>query len=123
MSKRDNIMAFLGDGAAFVGALRFEGMVRIDCAFKGEITSDGVLVLGDKALVEGEIRVGELISSGKVQGDVRASRRVVLQRSADLKGNLNTPVLQVDEGAVFDGELSMNSRGVKSIVQESVNAA
>lgn len=106
---KDEINAFLGAGTTYHGRLNFQGSVRIDGNFSGEVESDGTLVVGKEANVEGTLRVGELVLSGKLTGEVAASRKVVLNKSADLQGNLSTPVLVVEEGAVLEGQLTMGA--------------
>lgn len=106
---KDEINAFLGAGTNYHGKLHFQGSVRIDGNFSGEVESDGTLVIGKEANVEGTLHVGELVLSGKLTGEVRASRKVVLNKSADMQGNLRAPVLVVEEGAVLDGQLTMSA--------------
>ncbi len=108
MAGREDIHAFLGVGAEFEGVLRFEGMVRMDCRFQGTVESQGVLALGEKAEFTGEIRIGQLVTSGAIHGDVVAQHRVVLQKGSRLVGNLTTPLLDMEEGAVFEGRLIMD---------------
>ena len=86
--RHDAITAFLGAGTQYHGQFRFQGVVRIDGGVIGDIISDGVLVLGEEGQVEGSISVGELIASGSVRGDVTASRRVILNKTAKLTGNI-----------------------------------
>jgi cytoskeletal protein CcmA (bactofilin family) len=71
--------------------------------------SDGTLVVGQEAVVEGLIKVGQLVLSGKIQGEVEAKNKVVLHKTANLHGNIRTPVLVVEEGAVLEGQLVMGS--------------
>lgn len=104
---RDEINAFLGTGTNYNGKLHFQGAVRIDGNFNGEIQSDGTLVVGQEALVDGQIQVGQLVLSGNIRGDVEASEKVVLHRTANLQGNIRTPSLVVEEGAVLEGSLNM----------------
>ncbi len=106
---RDEINAFLGAGTNYQGKLHFQGAVRIDGNFHGEVVSDGTLVVGQEAVVEGQIRVGQLVLSGNIQGEVEAKNKVVLHKTANLQGNIRTPVLVVEEGAVLEGQLVMGS--------------
>ena len=106
---KDEINAFLGAGTNYHGKLNFQGAVRIDGNFRGEVESEGTLVVGREAVVEGLIRVGQLILSGKIKGEVTAKGKVVLHKTADLHGDINTPVLVVEEGAVLEGNLNMGS--------------
>ncbi|WP_432734632.1 bactofilin family protein [Maridesulfovibrio sp. FT414] len=106
---RDEINAFLGSGTDYQGKLNFQGAVRIDGNFSGEVESEGTLVVGKEARVEGVLRVGQLVLSGKVTGEVFAREKVVLHKTANLQGNLITPVLVVEEGAVLEGRVTMGS--------------
>jgi len=105
------LMALLGEGARFEGKLIFEGRVRIDGAFLGEIVSDGTLVVGDSAVVEASITVGTLIVlGGTVRGDVRAKNTVELHAPAKIYGNITTPQLAVDRGVLFEGQSHVSER-------------
>ncbi|WP_035040604.1 polymer-forming cytoskeletal protein [Desulfovibrio sp. X2] len=107
MSK-DEINAFLGAGTAYQGKLHFQGSVRIDGVFHGEVTSDGTLVVGQEADVQGQIHVGQLVLSGRMTGEVHAREKVVLHKTANLQGSLYSPVLVIDEGAVVEGTITMH---------------
>lgn len=106
---RDEINAFLGTGTNYNGKLHFQGAVRIDGNFNGEIKSDGTLVVGQEAFVDGQVNVGQLVLSGNIRGDVEASEKVVLHKTANLQGNIKTPSLVVEEGAVLEGSLTMGN--------------
>jgi cytoskeletal protein CcmA (bactofilin family) len=103
------ITTLLGRGAAFDGRLRFEGTVRIDGKFKGEVFSAGTLVIGEEAHVEAKIEVGEVIVRGTIVGDINAARSIEIQASGRVRGDLITPTLQIDKGAIFDGRATMES--------------
>ena len=108
MSK-DEINAFLGSGTVYHGQLTFQGAVRIDGSFVGEIRSDGTLIVGKDAMVEGKVHVGQLVLSGRVTGEVATSKKAILHRSAILSGNLVAPALVMEEGAVLDGQVFMTT--------------
>ena len=99
--------AFLGKGCAYEGKLTFEGTVRIDGRFYGEIFSQDVLVIGQGAQVHAEIDVGVVVVSGEVTGNIRASDRIELRSPARLRGNISTPTLIVEEGVIFEGNCRM----------------
>jgi cytoskeletal protein CcmA (bactofilin family) len=103
------ITTLLGRGATFDGKLTFEGTVRIDGKLKGEVVSDGTLMVGEGAYVEAKIEVGELIVVGTIVGNIKASRSIEIHARGRVKGDLNTPTLQVDKGAIFDGLSRMES--------------
>jgi cytoskeletal protein CcmA (bactofilin family) len=106
---KDEINAFLGVGTTYRGRLDFTGSVRIDGCFEGEVESEGTLVVGREAQVTGQVRVGQLVLGGTLSGDVTAAKRVILHKTARFSGALNTPALSVEEGAVLEGTLTMNS--------------
>jgi cytoskeletal protein CcmA (bactofilin family) len=103
------ITTLLGRGASFEGKLTFEGTVRIDGRFKGEVFSDDVLVIGEGAIVEAEIDIGEVIIQGTVVGNIKAKRSIEIHAPGRVKGDLHTPSLQVDKGVVFEGRSFMES--------------
>lgn len=99
------LVALLGEGAEFSGKLLFEGRVRIDGKFQGEILSDDVLVIGSEAVVEATIHVGSLIVlGGVVRGEVRAVTSVELHAPAKVYGNITAPQLMIDRGVTFEGQ-------------------
>jgi cytoskeletal protein CcmA (bactofilin family) len=105
-----SLNAFLGSGTEYRGRLEFTGTVRVDGAFEGEIEAEGSLVLGRDASINGQVRVGTLISNGHVQGDVVVKHKAILQKSSALSGSLTTGALVVEEGAVIEGSVEMSGR-------------
>src|SRR6187549_4106652 len=103
------ITTLLGRGATFEGKLTFEGTVRIDGRFRGEVFSDDTLVIGEGALVEAEIDIGEIIIQGTVVGNIRAKRGIEIHAPGRVKGDLHTPSLQVDKGVIFEGRSFMEA--------------
>jgi len=104
---KNEINAFLGAGAKYEGRLEFQGIVRIDGEFSGEIRSEGSLIVGKDAVVTGVVAVGQFACSGKVEGSVRASKKAVLHKTADYKGDITAPSLVIEEGAKLEGEVIM----------------
>jgi cytoskeletal protein CcmA (bactofilin family) len=103
------ITTLLGRGAAFEGKLTFDGTVRIDGRFKGEVFSDDVLVIGEGAHVEAEIDIGEVIIQGTVVGNIKAKRSIEIHAPGRIKGDLHTPSLQIDKGVIFEGRSFMEN--------------
>ena len=101
------ITTLLGRGATFEGKLTFEGTVRIDGKFKGEVFSDDVLVIGEGAHVEAEMDVGEIIIQGTVVGNIKAKRSIEIHAPGRVKGDVHTPSLQIDKGVIFEGRSFM----------------
>ena len=104
------INAFLGKGTDFNGKLTFEGTVRLDGKFSGEIFSPGILIIGESATVSADINVNTLILSGELTGNIEAKARVEIHAPGKLYGNVTSPVLVIDEGVIFDGTCSMKKK-------------
>jgi cytoskeletal protein CcmA (bactofilin family) len=103
------ITTLLGRGATFDGKLTFEGTVRIDGKFKGEVFSDDTLVIGEGAHVEAEIDIGEVIIQGTVVGNIKAKRVIEIHAPGRVKGDLHSPSLQIDKGVIFEGRSFMDA--------------
>lgn len=104
-----DLSGFLDVGSDFHGELSFKDTLRIDGKFKGAIKSGKVLVIGESAEVDAEIEVETLSVSGSLRGSVRATGRVELHETARCQCSLDTNVLVVEEGAVFEGQCAMRT--------------
>lgn len=99
--------SFFGSGVSMKGTLDFRGTIRFDGKFEGEIRSGGTLVIGDDGLINAKIKAGYIVSSGKIVGDIQATKSVSIHPKSKLKGNIETPDLQIYSGARFDGNCKM----------------
>jgi cytoskeletal protein CcmA (bactofilin family) len=97
----------LGRGTEFEGKLTFEGTVRVDGKFTGEIHTEGMLVIGEKAVVQAEIQAGVVMVKGEARGTIRAQNRIEAYAPARIYGDLHAPVLVLGEGVVFHGTSRM----------------
>lgn len=103
---RDEI-AYLGSDTVYEGKLTFKGTVRIEGRFTGDIISDGVLNIGKDAQVQGNLGVGELLLAGHFKGEALVKRRTVIYSSGVYEGNLQTPKLLTEEGAILECQITM----------------
>lgn len=110
-SSQTELNALLGRGSSFEGKLTFEGTVRIDGRFKGQIVASDTLIVGEEGVVEGEITVGEIISSGSIKGTIRASRAAEFLAPGKVEAELFTASLRIERGVSFDGEIHMKLTG------------
>jgi cytoskeletal protein CcmA (bactofilin family) len=93
----------LGRGVRLEGKLSFSGTVRVDATFQGSIVTDGVLVVGEGAKVDAEISCGSVVVEGEVNGNIVASSAVELRPTSRLHGDVETPSLSIERGALFEG--------------------
>jgi cytoskeletal protein CcmA (bactofilin family) len=109
--------ALLGKGSEFEGKLAFEGKVRIDGTFTGEISTNDLLQVGDGAKVQAEISCGTVIVEGEVTGNIKATQAVELRRPAKVHGDITTPSLVIEKGVLFEGKSHMESVADSNVVQ------
>jgi cytoskeletal protein CcmA (bactofilin family) len=105
--EKGEIKAFLGPGSHFEGKMAFDEIVRLDGAFRGEITSRDTLIVGETADIQAQVIVGTLIISGKLRGTIKAVTRVEMRAPARIDGDVETPSLIVEEGVIWNGQLTM----------------
>ena len=105
------ITALLGRGTHFEGKLDFDGRVRIDGSFRGQIRTTGVLIVGDGAEIEAEIEAGVVIvKGGSLQGTVHAQESIELYVPARVSGTLRAPEIFMDKGVQFSGSCTIEPR-------------
>jgi cytoskeletal protein CcmA (bactofilin family) len=107
MKNGDKGITFLGKDTRFEGKLRFQGTMRIDGHFKGEVSAQGNLIVGEDALVEGEVSVSYASVSGEVHGNIIAEQRVDLRAPSKVFGNIHSPAVVMEEGVIFEGTTKM----------------
>jgi len=98
---------FLEQGIKVDGRLESTGTFRIDCTMKGTLVSEQTLVVGEHAAIEGQIEGSNIIVSGKFDGVIKASTKVEIQTKAVVTGEIHTPCLVIEAGAIFDGQCHM----------------
>jgi cytoskeletal protein CcmA (bactofilin family) len=104
-----DITALIGKGCEFEGKLVFEGIVRIDGSFQGEIFTRDTLVLGPDSKVKGQIEADSVVVAGYLEGDISASTRVEIRPTGYVKGSVSSPVFKIEEGGIFEGRTKMIS--------------
>jgi len=101
---KDNWLGFIGDVMKFTGEVRFKSMLRIDGHFSGRVSSpDGTLIVSDGAqLTDAVIEVAVAKINGSVQGDIHASKELVIGCTANVSGEVVAPELTVEAGALLN---------------------
>jgi cytoskeletal protein CcmA (bactofilin family) len=106
--KEGRLSGFVGHGTVLTGETNFQMMLRVDGHLTGTVMSDGgTLIVGTNGQVDANVSVGVATINGTVNGDVIASEKIQLGRTARVNGNIATPRLVIEEGAVFEGGCSM----------------
>ena len=106
--KEGRLSGFVGHGTVLTGETHFQMMLRVDGHLTGTVTSDGgTLIVGTNGQVDANISVGVATVNGIINGDVIATEKIQLGRTARVTGNIATPRLVIEEGAIFEGGCSM----------------
>jgi len=111
IARSGDLNTIIGKGSSMEGVIRVENSLRVDGRIKGNVTASDSLVIGKEGEIEGEIIAKNAIIGGKVRGRISASGKVVLESKAVFQGELKTARLMIDDGAVFDGQCSMQQDG------------
>ncbi len=94
------------------GNLRFAGELTFEGKLEGEINSEGTLLLGDSAVVNGNINVGSVVVRGKVTGNVSAKDKIDIKAKSELFGDIRASKLVIEEGITFVGRTEVNPNKV-----------
>ena len=99
--------------ASMQGTMSFKDPVnlQINGRFEGTLDTRGTLTIGEKAFVSANIVGDEITIAGRVTGEVVAKKSLKLISPARVDGNIRTPLLEIDKGAVLNGNCQMVSAG------------
>lgn len=102
------LSGYIGHGTTLAGETSFQKMLRVDGHLTGHIKSDdGTLIVGTSGQVDANIVVATAVINGKVNGDIVATKKLQLVRTAQVVGNIQAPRLVVEDGALVEGNCSM----------------
>ncbi len=110
-----HLKAYMGEDAVFNGSLTFEGTVRIDGRFEGQVVTKDTLIIGESGRIIADVNAGTIICKGKVEGNLVATQRIELHSASQVVGTVKTPSLFVEVGGILDGECDMSSQGNKVV--------
>jgi cytoskeletal protein CcmA (bactofilin family) len=106
--KEGTLSGFVVGGTVVTGEANFKAMMRIDGHMSGRVnSSSGTLIVGANGKVDANIEVAVAIIHGTINGDIIATQRLELGRAAKVNGNIQTPSLVIEQGAVFEGSCKM----------------
>ncbi len=114
---------FIDDGAEFQGTLRLTGTFRIDAEFRGEIVSDGTVIIGESAGVQADVRAREVVIAGALVGDVYAARLLAIRATGRLQGNVEAPCVEIERGGFLNGTTRMVHPDTARRARQDVGAA
>jgi cytoskeletal protein CcmA (bactofilin family) len=106
-AKSSDLSAYIDEASQIEGKYTFSGTVMLNGKLTGEIWSDDTLIVGEKGVVHASVRAGIVLVSGEVRGNVVATERVELRGVAKVYGDVEAPVVVVEEGVLFEGHCRM----------------
>lgn len=113
-----NSATLISDGTVLKGDLKSENDLRIDGTIHGNVQSKAKVVIGPSGFVEGNIDGNPADISGRLVGNVIAKEMVQLRTNCQVHGNISANSLQIDAGAVFNGQSQMGPVGNVVIMKE-----
>jgi cytoskeletal protein CcmA (bactofilin family) len=106
--KEGTLTGFVGNGTTLTGEASFKGMLRVDGGLSGTVRSDdGTLIVSTNGRVDANVEVAVAQIFGTVNGDITATKRIEMGRVAKVTGNIQTPALVIENGALFEGSCRM----------------
>jgi cytoskeletal protein CcmA (bactofilin family) len=114
-----DVIAFVGKGVEFKGVITYDGTVRIDGQLDGEIHTEGILVVGEEAVITAKVSAGTIVCKGRITGDIVAAEKVKLLAPAVLNGSVKTPMLSMEEGVLFNGSSEMARADVRELPRDT----
>ena len=111
MKKEDGqIKAYMGEDTVFKGSLNFDGTVRIDGKFEGQVFTDDTLIIGKTGHLIAEISAGTIICMGRIEGTLMATKKVEIHANSRVIGNIKSPALYIELGGILDGTCDMTGK-------------
>lgn len=105
--KPDQVDTVIGAGSKFEGKVIATGLVRVDGSLRGDIDTQGNVVIGEKGSVEGNVNGLHITLAGFVQGRIHAKGSLHLLSTAKVGGDMEVVKLVVEEGSQFNGKCNM----------------
>ena len=120
-NNKNSMSSILGPEIEVNGDLKIKGDILIYGTILGNVESKGEVRTSKGSLINGNINAKSAYINGKVEGDLVADEKVVLAKFSELKGNLVSNILTIEEGAKFDGVCNMQSKS-SAVSKQKINA-
>ena len=104
-------VTIIAEGTEIVGSLNSESDIRINGSMDGEMKVDGKVIVSESGRITGQLSANAAVIAGTVKGDILIEHKLSLSETAHVEGSIRTARLVVEEGAVFQGDCTMQARG------------
>ncbi|WP_342759563.1 polymer-forming cytoskeletal protein [Kineothrix sedimenti] len=104
------ISSVIGADMVMEGNITAKETIRIEGTVKGDVSSEGILIVSSSGKVIGNVKGSSIMVSGTIQGDMDSNGRIEVSATGRINGNIKTKSLIIDENAVFQGQCTMNTQ-------------
>lgn len=104
----------IGPGTEIVGRVEMRGDLRVEGRIEGTISVEGEVVVSEQGSVDGEIEADDVVVEGRIEGGVRARGSARFRSGCRMRGDVRSPVVEVQEGGTLDGRIDMTGEGAES---------
>ena len=110
----ETVISIVGAGMTLVGDAETDGSLRIEGTIRGNVRAGKSVVIGKDGLVDGNIFTQDAVIAGRVSGGIHAESRLELQASSEVSGEIQSPRMQVEEGAKVQGQVAVGAGTLKA---------
>lgn len=104
----DLVETIIGFNSSIEGLVKTQGSVRVDGRLRGDVETQGSLIIGEKGSLEGNVIAKSVTVAGQLQGNVRVSEKIELNKTARLVGDIVSKFVVIEDGAEFTGHCKMD---------------
>ena len=115
----DEIVSILGEGTEITGEISFTNRLRVNGVVKGKVRSEATLEIGPGGKVDAEINVRKISINGEFRGVIQASDRVEIHKEGKVFGDIYSPCLIIEAGAIFEGRCNMSDSNKKALKDQA----
>ena len=106
----ESVISIIGPGMKVIGDCHTDGTVRVEGTVEGSVHAGKAVVIGKQGVVRGDIVTQDAVISGRVEGSLVAESRLELQATCRIEGEIKTRRMQLEEGAVLNGTVTMGDK-------------
>lgn len=107
----DTVISIIGAGMRVVGDCTTDGTLRIEGTVEGTVKAGKAVVVGKEGLVDGHVETQDAVIGGRITGSLSAASRLELQATAVVDGEVRARRMQLEEGAILNGNVTMGETG------------
>ena len=114
----DSVISIIAAGMKVVGDCSTDGTLRIEGTVEGTVKAGKAVVVGKDGLVDGHVHTQDAVVGGRITGSLTAASRLELQATAQVDGEVRARRMQLEEGAVLNGKVSMGEKAAAPAAPE-----